>query len=88
MVGRKPWALADYGKRRKEYIKGKSCKWCGSKENLVLHHPQKPNSLSDKDYRSLVGVEVLCSSCHYAIHRYMRKHGGRGWSEKEKEVRS
>lgn len=82
---RKPWALNEYRKNRKVYIKGKKCIWCGSTEELVLHHPYPPNSLSDKEYRSLIGVQIVCSSCHYALHRYFRKYG-KFWEPIVREV--
>jgi len=34
----KPWHTSDWKKKRKELIKNKKCEWCGSKENLVIHH--------------------------------------------------
>lgn len=72
MVKRKPWALHEWKERRSELVQGKSCEWCGSKENLVAHHPQRRNTLRNEAYMSLEGTMILCNRCHLALHRGMR----------------
>jgi hypothetical protein len=69
LAPRKPWATVEWRKKREEYIEDKQCEWCGSKNDLVIHHPQKPNSLTDEEYFSFVGTMILCKRCHYALHR-------------------
>lgn len=65
----KPWKTKEWKDKRKEFIKDKQCEWCGSTKNLRIHHPQKRNSLSNKQYFSFIGVRILCSKCHFASHR-------------------
>jgi hypothetical protein len=65
----KPWQLAEWKQRRKEFLKGKSCEWCGSVEKLLPHHPQAPYSLTDEQYKLLEGTTVLCRRCHLALRR-------------------
>ena len=37
-MARKPWALAAWRKQREKLLEGATCAWCGSAENLVVHH--------------------------------------------------
>jgi len=67
----KPWQLSRWEKRRKEFIKGKSCEWCGSRETLAIHHPQERNSLTEAKYLSFEGTIILCKRCHFALHKGM-----------------
>lgn len=67
----KVWCLSDWRKRRKAYIKDKSCEFCGSKEHLVIHHPQRKNTLTDEKYQSFEGTKILCNRCHLALHKGM-----------------
>ena len=67
----KPWQLSKWEKRRKEFIKGKTCEWCGSEETLAIHHPQERNSLTDAKYESFEGTMVLCKRCHFVLHKGM-----------------
>lgn len=66
---RKPWAKSSWRTKRAEFIKDKTCEWCSSSTNLVIHHPQKKNSLSDDEYTSFKGAMVLCKRCHGAWHK-------------------
>jgi hypothetical protein len=56
-------------KRRAKFLEGKRCEWCGSDENLVIHHPQPSNSLTNSQYESFEGTMVLCKKCHFQLHR-------------------
>jgi len=67
----KPWQLSRWEKRRKEFIKGKSCEWCGSRETLAIHHPQERDSLTEAEYESFEGTMILCKRCHFALHKGM-----------------
>ena len=35
------WQSKEWKSKAAEFIKGKSCEWCGSTENLVPHHPRR-----------------------------------------------
>jgi hypothetical protein len=37
----KPWKTKEWEDKRKKLIQGKSCEWCGVKENLRIHHKKK-----------------------------------------------
>jgi len=63
-------------KRRAEFIKGKSCERCGSKEYLSIHHPQPPNTLTDEDYLSFKGTMILCRRCHWIVQQGGSKEDG------------
>lgn len=65
----KPWQLSKWRKARQKFLTGKSCEWCGSREKLVVHHPQARYSLSDEQYGSLEGAITLCKRCHFSLHR-------------------
>jgi len=68
IMSRKPWARADWKKKRKEIITPDSvCSQCGSKKGLVVHHP--PRKYSTQDYVSLKGTVILCSKCHFLYHK-------------------
>lgn len=73
----KPWQLAEWRKRREARLKQLAeqgqdkCVWCGSREHPVLHHPAKPNTLTDEEYLSLEGTIRLCRRCNLAHHKGM-----------------
>ncbi|UCE96859.1 MAG: hypothetical protein JSV51_04540 [Candidatus Bathyarchaeota archaeon] len=48
----KPWQTTEWKKRRKEFLKGKTCALCDSNENLAIHHTKHFDSL--KEYRKTV----------------------------------
>jgi hypothetical protein len=56
-----------------EFVKGKSCEWCGSKEKLLAHHPYRdtPDAIYEDLYLS--GCVVLCNTCHFMFHRRHKK---------------
>lgn len=37
----KPWQTLEWKEKRAEFIKGKICSWCGSKERLAIHHTKR-----------------------------------------------
>ena len=43
------------------------CENCGSKKNLVIHHPQYKDGYNAWDY-SVKDVVCLCNNCHKKIH--------------------
>ena len=71
MVGRKPWALLGWRKKRAEHIKSKSCEWCGSKEYLTIDHLDVANTLSDEEYLSFKNTIILCRRCAFARRKGM-----------------
>lgn len=74
---RKPWQTSEWRKKRRIFIKDKFCLWCGSKENLAIHHPfkmaEKTGAIgyTEEDYNSFKGAIVLCRRCHFATHRWL-----------------
>jgi hypothetical protein len=48
----KPWGTQQWKKRRLEFLDGRTCDWCGSTENLAIHHNQHFEGL--KEYKKLV----------------------------------
>ncbi len=66
---RKPWQTKEWIQKRKEYLKGKYCEQCDSRDNLVIHHPQKKNSLTTEEYTSFKGTIILCNRCHLNHHK-------------------
>lgn len=47
--------------------RGGMCENCGSKKNLVIHHPQYKNGYNAWDY-SVKDVVCLCDACHSKLH--------------------
>ena len=43
----KPWQSSAWKKKREEFLKGKSCEWCKSEKNLVIHHPKHFHGLAE-----------------------------------------
>ena len=66
----KPWQTAIWKKKRDEFLKGKSCEWCGSEKNLVIHHAQHFHGL--KEYKK-------------CITRFMQEYFARKDREEEKQ---
>ena len=66
---KKPWMTKEWREKRKIFIKDKSCLWCSSTIHLSIHHPQPSLSLSEEEYASFEGCEVLCKRCHFAFHK-------------------
>ena len=79
----KPWQLSEWKRKRQELLKDKRCEYCGSTENLVIHHKEQlvPYTL----HRKIVKQEFLevkiregefpppkkktCPKCGCAIYR-------------------
>jgi hypothetical protein len=65
------WGSKEWKEKRAIYLVGKVCEVCGKAEKLVIHHPQKKNSLTNEEYASFEGAQVLCNRCHFAYHKGM-----------------
>lgn len=50
-MARKLWQSPEWRKKRQELIEGKSCVWCGSTEELVIHHKHTFHGL--REYQCL-----------------------------------
>lgn len=73
-----------YAKRRVDYMKGKSCLYCGTTENLVLHHMLLKDPIlkngnhqiwtwkESRRIEELLKCIVLCASCHTGLHNGLR----------------
>jgi hypothetical protein len=59
------WNTEEWKEKAAEFVKGKSCEWCGSTENLVPHHPKKKGGYTHDEYMSLEGCFVLCKKCNF-----------------------
>lgn len=68
---RKKWSGKAWQEKRAGFIKSRGgiCEWCGSKDHLTVHHPQR-NSYGDTVYMDfyLSGCILLCRKCHAALH--------------------
>jgi len=67
---KKTYASKEWKKNVKEFVKGKTCEWCGTTEKLLAHHPFL-TSYKDGTYGDLYlsGCIVLCTRCHFALHK-------------------
>ena len=65
---KKTYETLAWRQKRDALIVGKSCEVCGSNKVLAVHHPQPPNSLTEKEYLSLEGTVILCKKCHFIVH--------------------
>lgn len=65
---KKPWSSKDWKARRLEFIKGKSCAWCGSDKVPFFVVCISDVWLSDEDYLSFKNSVVLCKRCAGARH--------------------
>lgn len=62
--------------KRQKFMEGKSCHFCGSTENLVIHHINKEEKTSHKIWfwedakikKELKKCVWLCDSCHRKLH--------------------
>jgi len=52
----KPWQTGQWKKKRSEFLKDKACEWCGSRENLAIHHIQHFKGL--KEYKNIVSKMI------------------------------
>jgi predicted HNH restriction endonuclease len=57
-----------YNQLRKQVLQrdGWKCQFCGSRQNLHVHHRQLRSQQSDDDDSNLI---TLCAECHELIHR-------------------
>lgn len=63
-------------KRRRDFLKGKSCKICGSTRNLELHHRDKKKKESHKIWswsperfkEESKKCDIICRKCHEEMH--------------------
>ena len=68
---RKPWQTKEWREKRAEFIKGKSCCWCGSTEYLTISHPNPHYRRTYDEYMSFKDVTVLCRRCAFAYDKGM-----------------
>lgn len=70
--------------RKQMFFKNKKCQWCGSTENLEIHHVDPSQKLGHKIWSwrdekreaELTKCIVLCRKCHQSHHKEeMIKHG-------------
>ena len=66
----KPWTTPQWKKKRLEFIQGRTCEWCGSTENLAIHHNHHFKGLNE--YKKLVTIII-------------RRHFGAGKNQDEKQ---
>lgn len=59
------WQTQEWKDKAAEFVKGKSCEWCGATEKLVPHHPKKKGGYTREEYLSLEGCKVLCGKCNF-----------------------
>jgi len=59
------WQTKEWKDKAAEFVKGKSCEWCGTTKNLVPHHPKKKGGYTREEYLSLEGCSVLCGKCNF-----------------------
>ena len=53
-MARKPWALAAWRKQREKLLEGATCAWCGSAENLVVHHTHETRNARKRIARPII----------------------------------
>jgi ssDNA-binding Zn-finger/Zn-ribbon topoisomerase 1 len=53
-LARKPWATNAWKEQRVELISGKSCEWCGAKEELVVHHTHKKRQIQRRADKPII----------------------------------
>jgi hypothetical protein len=59
------WQTQEWKDKAAEFVKGKSCEWCGATENLVPHHPKRKEGYTHDEYMSLEGCKVFCGKCNF-----------------------
>jgi hypothetical protein len=59
------WQTKEWKEKAAEFVKDKTCAWCGTTENLVPHHPKKKGGYSREEYLSLEGCIPLCKQCNF-----------------------
>jgi len=70
----KIWQTEEWKKNRDNFLKAHPfCQWHGPLvKSTSVHHPQKKNSISEKEYLSLKGTVALCKKCHFAIRKRLK----------------
>ena len=63
----KPWQKSEWKKRREEFIKGKKCIWCGSKERLAIHHTKR-------FYQKIERKKIIKKFLHQYFNNKKNKH--------------
>lgn len=63
------WNQKEHKARVKAFCAGKVCAWCGSSEHLTAHHPYLESYKGCYTDLELSGCIVLCSRCHFALHK-------------------
>jgi 5-methylcytosine-specific restriction endonuclease McrA len=60
--------LAEYQALRKQVLRrdGWRCQFCGTSNNLHVHHVKSRSSLGDDEIQNLI---TLCANCHETLHR-------------------
>jgi hypothetical protein len=78
---RKLYAREWVKKRRTEFFSDKKCEWCGSTDNLVLHHSDPKEKVASAIWswsesrrdEELAKCVVLCKICHNKYHAELRR---------------
>jgi len=78
---KRKWDNETKWRRKREFFSEKTCEYCGSMDNLVLHHVNPETKLGSQiwlwgDKRRTEEIDkciVLCSSCHTRHHNKNRK---------------
>ncbi|WP_048152643.1 hypothetical protein [Methanolacinia paynteri] len=50
----KPWASAAWKKQREKLLENAKCAWCGSAENLIIHHTHKTRNAKKSIERPII----------------------------------
>jgi hypothetical protein len=59
------WQTQEWKDKAAEFVKGKTCEWCGTTEKLVPHHPKRKEGYTHDQYLNLEGCQVLCGKCNF-----------------------
>lgn len=68
-------------RRRREFFAGKTCLWCGSSDDLRLHHRDPSRKVSHRIWSwsaarrdaEVAKCDVLCEACHGRAHAEARR---------------
>ena len=68
------WQTQEWRENREKFLtKHPFCAWHGEPvKSTTVHHPQKPGTISEKDYLSMEDCLALCKRCNYAIHKKLK----------------
>jgi len=53
----KPWRTRAWKEKRLEFLEGKTCDWCGSRENLAIHHSKHFKAI--REYRRIARTHMI-----------------------------